>query len=256
MLAGWRSSAAADADPENWPHRAPDGRRLYAIGDIHGREDLLRKMQTLIQEDARAHRDKQPVVIYLGDYVDRGMHSREVIDRLLSTPLPGFETVHLLGNHEAFMLDFTATVETGMNWLHNGGNTTLASYGVRPGVKLTSRRALVDLHLAFRDALPGEHLRFLRGLDLFHREGDYLFVHAGIRPGLPLQRQNADDLIWIRDDFLRAGQTHEAIVVHGHSIRETVDWRANRIGIDTGAYQSNKLTAVVLDGQDVRFIQT
>lgn len=235
--------------------RGPEGRRVYAIGDIHGRVDLLQALQRQIAADA-ASAPGDRLIVYLGDYVDRGMNSREVIDLLLAGPPPGFEAVHLMGNHEDMLLDFTETTEGGVNWLHNGGNTTLHSYGVGlpPGVRKDAD--LVPAQMRFLEQLPPEHLAFYRGLRLKHVEGDYLFVHAGIRPGVPLDKQDPEDLLWIRSSFLNSSADHGYCVVHGHSITDEIDDRENRIGIDTGAYATGQLTALGIDGENSWFLQT
>lgn len=226
--------------------RVPPGRRVYAIGDVHGRADLLRALHALILEDA-ANAPPEKTVIYLGDYVDRGLHSREVLDLVVDAPLPGFAQVALRGNHEAMMLDFLERAENGPPWLWNGGAATLLSYGVALPSATQDPAALEAAREAFAAALPARHLEFLRGLRLSHVEGDYAFVHAGIRPGLPLEMQAADDLLWIRGEFLRSTLDHGHVVVHGHTIVREVEMRPNRIGLDTGAYATGRLTALVLE---------
>jgi serine/threonine protein phosphatase 1 len=233
----------------------PDGRRIYAIGDIHGRRDLLTEMHGVIAADARSATKLDKVCVYIGDYVDRGDDSRGVIDLLLAGPLPGFRAVHLLGNHEDIMLRFLEDPTVARMWIANGGDATLYSYGVdwRAHVQADD---LESLRHAFRTAIPTSHLKFLRGLTLSHAEGDYLFVHAGVRPGRDIAQQDADDLIWIRDEFLSSEADHGSVVVHGHSISPEPDLRDNRIGIDTGAFASGKLTSLVLEGATRRFLQT
>jgi serine/threonine protein phosphatase 1 len=248
---------AAQQNGETKPSaRVPDGTRVYAIGDVHGRDDLLARLHAEILEDATGDGGLRRVVVYLGDYIDRGEESREVIDRLLSAPLPGFEVVHLIGNHDAWLLEFLNDVSVGSAWLFNGGDATLESYGVEARQALGGSSGLYAAQTALRENLPTEHLAFLRELRLHHVEGDYLFVHAGIRPGLTLQQQDPADLIWIRDDFLNAREDHGKIVVHGHSITRAPELQPNRIGIDTGAYASGCLTCLVLEGETRRFLQT
>lgn len=235
----------------------PAGTRLYAVGDIHGRDDLLAELQARIAADAEGSRARRPVLLYIGDYIDRGPDSKAVLDRLVDRPLAGFETIHLMGNHEALALEFLEDPGVGPLWFSNGGDATLLSYGVDPlqraGPARAPYRALRD---AFAAALPERHLAFLRGLRLSHAEGDYLFVHAGIRPGVPLERQSPEDLLWIRREFLDSEADHGKVVVHGHSIARQPERRPNRIGIDTGAFATGRLTALVLEGTEAGFLQT
>ncbi|MCU0838083.1 MAG: serine/threonine protein phosphatase [Rhodospirillales bacterium] len=248
MLKSWLGLEAPAA-------RVPPGRRVYAIGDIHGRDDLLERLLQAIRADAATAGDLAPVAVFLGDYVDRGPMSFEVIDRLINEPLPGFRHVFLKGNHEAMMLDFLAGPPDAL-WFDNGGFETLLSYGL-DGYRLFSHAAaLEEARQALNAALPAAHRRFLEGLALSHVEGDYAFVHAGLRPGVALAEQRDRDLLWIRGPFLasREGLTHR--VVHGHTIVQRPEVHANRIAIDTGAVYSGTLTSVVLEGASVRFLST
>lgn len=232
--------------------RAPEGKAVYAIGDIHGRADLLAALHRRIEADpARG----QKIVVYLGDYVDRGPESREVVEMILAGPPAGCRMVCLRGNHEQAMLDFLADHQVGADWLNFGGGDTARSYGVTPPIA-ADVVSLIDLQKAVGRAVPAAHWQFFRDCRMSHVEGDYLFVHAGIRPGVPLDQQVPQDLMWIRDVFLKSRADHGKMVVHGHSIREAVEFRPNRIGIDTGAFFSNMLTCLVLQGTDVRLIQT
>jgi serine/threonine protein phosphatase 1 len=235
----------------------PPGSRVYAIGDIHGRLDLLLELHELIVADAARSSAKRRALIYIGDYIDRGPDSAGVLDLLLDRPLPDFEIVHLLGNHEDTLLQFPDDMTVGPSWLTYGGVQTLASYfiDVPPG-SWRDERELRRLQGEIRRRVPRRHVEFMRGLPLMHVEGDYLFVHAGIRPGVPLDRQERDDLLWIRDEFLRSPEDHGKIVVHGHTISEVPDQQPNRIGIDTGAFHTDRLTCVVLDGTGREFLQT
>jgi serine/threonine protein phosphatase 1 len=235
-------------EPARPPARAPGGARISAVGDIHGRADLLRELHRRIAEDAAAAPDRR-VVVYLGDYVDRGADSRAVLDLLLDEPLEGFERVALTGNHEAMLLDFLERPESGPLWLWNGGAATLLSYGVPPPTDPRDPRALAACRAALAAALPARHLGFLRSLALRHAEGDYAFVHAGVRPGLPLELQAADDLLWIREEFLRSTLDHGHVVVHGHTVAREAEIRPNRIGLDTGAYASGRLTAAAFEDE-------
>ncbi|HZS81835.1 MAG TPA: metallophosphoesterase family protein [Stellaceae bacterium] len=233
--------------------RVDAGSRVYAVGDIHGRADLLRALRQMIHEDAYAAQAPRNVVVYLGDYVDRGDASRAVIDCLLDERLPGFEEVHLLGNHEDSMLRFLTDLEIGPAWLAYGGAATLCSYGVAPP---TSERELARAQDELHRKLPQRHLDFLRRLKLSHCEGDYFFVHAGARPGVSLAAQAPEDMLWIRDEFLRSDAEFGKVVVHGHTITDLPEVKRNRIGIDTGAFASGTLTCLALWDADWKFLQT
>ena len=235
---------------------APAGARIYAVGDIHGRCDLLQQLHERIAADSAESPPAARRIVYLGDYCDRGLETRQVIDLLLDSPLAGFEAVHLKGNHEEFMLRFLEDTKVGPGWIANGGGGTLYSYGVRTPKNGSDTERLAGLQQQFRDNLPERHLAFLRGLQRWHIEGDYLFVHAGIRPGIALEEQSDDDILWIREEFLDDERDHGRVVVHGHTITDQPDVRANRVGIDTGAFASNVLTAIVLEGTGRRFLQT
>lgn len=233
----------------------PPGLRVYAIGDIHGRIDLLRQLHQLIREDA-SHAPPLTTlqVVYLGDYVDRGWHSREVIDLLIDQPLCGFFAIHLLGNHDRQFLDFLLHGVGGDAWLRYGGDATVFSYGVRmpDSVAVDERMATMRAELA--RAVPHRHVRFFQALPVIHRIGDYVFVHAGIDPERPLAEQQERDLLWIRGAFLESDEDFGAVVVHGHSTTRLPDVRQNRIGIDTGACYGNRLTCLVLEGRGQRFL--
>lgn len=232
----------------------PAGERIYCIGDIHGRLDLLQRLHQLILEDATDHSGEKTLV-YLGDYIDRGGQSKEVIDLLLDTPLVGFKQVYLRGNHEQTLLDFLQHPWAVATWLTYGGRATLNSYGVATSLE-PSRPQLDDMRDELEYRLPQSHLEFYQHLWLMHLAGGYCFVHAGIRPGVSLQEQRNEDLLWIREDFTESNATHEHIVVHGHTITPEVEWRPNRIGIDTGAFSTGVLTCLVLEGAEQRVLQT
>lgn len=253
MVFGWLTRSRS-ASP---PARVPDGRLVYAIGDIHGRDDLLGRLLGAIERDADVYADTAPVLVLVGDYIDRGMQSREVLERLADGLPSRFESVALMGNHEAAMLEFLDGGEDGPAWLRYGGLETLHSYGV-PMVRLpTSRQDHEALRERALERIPARHLTFLRACILWHVEGDYVFVHAGIRPGVALERQTPDDLLWIRDEFLRSSSDFGGrVVVHGHTVCNRPEVRANRINVDTGAYVSGRLTAVALSGDQRRFIAT
>jgi serine/threonine protein phosphatase 1 len=235
---------------------APSGTRIYAIGDIHGCDVLLERLHGLIRADAADADSLRKVIVYLGDYVDRGEGSRRVIDMLVAGPPPGFEAVYLCGNHEEMTLSFLEDSAIAPMWMMNGGNATLYSYGVRFGDAATPEARYFAMQKAFRAALPESHLDFLRGLAPYYVEGDYLFVHAGVAPGRPLEEQQRQDLLWIRDEFLDSSADHGYCVVHGHSIVDEPDQRPNRIAIDTGAYYSGTLTCLVLEGDERRFLHS
>lgn len=231
----------------------PDGIRAYVVGDIHGRLDLLRTLHGKIRQDSETARGDR-IIVYIGDYVDRGDDSKGVIDELLTDPVPGFEPIYLKGNHEEVLLNFLEHPEIARDWFSFGGDAAVMSYGVPvlPGA-LTDER-LRDIQTAFRDAVPDAHLRFLSDLRLSYEIGDYLCVHAGIKPGRPLHRQRPEDMLWIRDEFLESEKLHGKVVVHGHSITKAPDVQENRIGLDTGAYFSNRLTCLILEGSTHRFL--
>lgn len=231
----------------------PSGLRIYAVGDVHGRSDLLDALHARIVGEVARERPREVRLVYLGDYVDRGPDSFGVVERLLA-PLPaGWRRVCLRGNHEDMMLKALAEVEHGDLWLLNGGGATMDSYFRAAG--RTAPGAPEAALAALPDVVPDRHLAFLAGLETRHACGGYLFVHAGVRPGVPLSEQRPDDLRWIRRPFLDSDEDFGAVVVHGHTITRRPVQRPNRIGIDTGAYDSGVLTALVLEGATRRFLQ-
>lgn len=231
----------------------PAGLRVYAVGDIHGElsalDDLLGKIAADLPD--LAARGIRPVVVFLGDYVDRGPDSRGVLDRLSADPLPGAECRFLMGNHEDAVLAALADPRTMPPWLQFGGGETLASYGIRVG---HGSRSQDEAGAALARAMPERHRAFLAGLELSAIYGDYAFVHAGIRPGRPIEQQDRDDLLWIRDPFLGSRRWHGKVVVHGHTIVERPELLANRIAIDTGAYATGILSCLVLEGTGRRIL--
>lgn len=239
--------------------RVPEGRRAYAIGDVHGRADLLVRLIDMIVEregSAPAEAGSRPIVVLLGDYVDRGFQSKEVIEVLLSGKLSRFETYFLKGNHEAAMLQFLQDPTIGPKWAEFGGIETLVSYGVKPPRGRTNMADWGRVSEDLRKALPPEHFHFLSNLILSVRIGDYVFVHAGVRPGRPIDQQSEYDLLWIRDEFLSDKTPLEAVIVHGHTPTQQPYRDLRRIGVDTGAYLSGRLTAVRFERESVEFITT
>lgn len=244
----------------------PPGMRVYAIGDIHGRLDLLKEMLRMIERDNEARPPAQTQLVFLGDYVDRGPDSKNVIDRLLDSVPGGFETVFLQGNHEEIMLYVALhglhDPQVFDMWISCGGCMTMASYGVdvellfsalSSGLTDVKRERVVE---QFASVLPDQHLRFLSELKIFHAVGDYFFVHAGVRPEVPLDEQAPEDCLWIRNTFLHHKEDFGKIIVHGHTPQAEPDIKSNRIGIDTGAFRSDRLTALCLEGESRRFLAT
>ena len=232
----------------------PPGTRVYAVGDVHGELAALTRLVAEIREDAAGAVVERQVLVFLGDYVDRGLDSRGVIDFLLADPAPGFETVFLKGNHDAWLLAFLDDAGAGPGWLDAGGQATLLSYGVALPSGVRGAARFQRLREALALALPAGHRAFLERLELRHVEGDYVFVHAGIRPGVALESQQEQDLLWIRDEFLHDRSKHGKVVVHGHSVTDRPEILRNRIGIDTGAYATGRLTCLVLEGSVRRFL--
>jgi serine/threonine protein phosphatase 1 len=236
--------------------RAPapeEAHRIYAVGDVHGRADLLDRLLDKIVRDAESAPAGRSLV-FVGDYIDRGPDSRGVIERLLDPPR-GFEAHYLRGNHDQAMLDFLDDPSSYSTWRRFGAEETLRSYGVEPP-RTDSDSAAADARDELAQRLPPSHLHFLRTLGSFVQIGDYHFVHAGARPGVPLEEQSLEDMMWIRDEFLNSQENFGKVVVHGHTPSERPVCRSNRIGIDTGAFATDCLTAVVLDGVGARFLCT
>lgn len=234
------------------PPSVPAASRIYAVGDIHGRADLLERLLSMIEDDAASSAATRRVVVFLGDYVDRGPQSRRVVERLIGGPPPGFDWVCLRGNHEDSMLRFLDDPLIAQSWLRNGGLATIADYA---GGRATGE-SLTELRETFADTVPRRHLEFMEALPLRHVEGRYVFVHAGLRPGRALEAQSGHDMMWIREEFLLSNASFGKIVVHGHTISDEPEIRHNRIGIDTGAYASGRLTALVLEGRRRGFLMT
>jgi serine/threonine protein phosphatase 1 len=232
----------------------PDGLRIYAVGDIHGRFDLLQEIASQIRRDLEQDQPQQSVEIFVGDYVDRGPQSRGVIEWMIDTPPITNQRVCLLGNHEEMMLRALDDRSVMANWLFNGGGETLLSYDVKAR-GLGGEAGLIELQQGFRARLPRKHLEFLAALPRSMVRAPYFFAHAGIRPERPLDEQDPEDLIWIREPFLHSDEDFGCIVVHGHTPVMSPDVRRNRINIDTGAVFTGYLTCIVLEGAEQRFLQ-
>jgi serine/threonine protein phosphatase 1 len=230
---------------------------VYAVGDIHGRADLLKRLVKSIDDDVSSlSPGAPPVLVFIGDYVDRGADSRGVIDQLIELEREGsYEVRALKGNHEEALLTFLGDADFGPTWAEYGGMQTLASYGVAPPSLRTDSDGWEKARQSFRQALPRQHAAFLANLELMVTYGDYAFVHAGVRPGVPLASQSPRDLLWIREDFLRARGPFGGVIVHGHTPEEAPFVGPHRIGIDTGAYATGVLTAVRLMGGERTFLQ-
>lgn len=234
----------------------PAGERIYVIGDIHGRADLLRQLHEMIADDAARRGWARNQLIYLGDYIDRGPDSREVMALAMSDSPNGFSKLHLRGNHEAMLLQFLDSPNQGATWLNFGGDAVLREYGIAAPSEFSPPAQLAYAATLLVEALQPQELAFLRGLKPFHRAGGYFFTHAGVRPGVPLDRQLEQDLVWIRAPFLNYNNDFGAIVVHGHTICNEVEIKSNRIGIDTGAHATGRLTCLVLEANKRFFLQT
>ena len=227
--------------------------RLYVIGDIHGRLDLLDQMIAYIEQDARVY-GKNCLTVTLGDYIDRGPDSRGVLDRLANNPFPG-PYVALKGNHEDLLERFLQDPSSGERWRILGGLETLNSFGV-PVAPLMVGRNYEQAAEQLRAALSPEHEKFLASLKMSLTVGQYFMCHAGVRPGVPLESQRVEDLLWIRDEFRNSPADFGKIVVHGHTPVQEPESLPNRINIDTGAFATGRLMCVVLEGEHRQFIST
>jgi serine/threonine protein phosphatase 1 len=232
----------------------PEPERLYVIGDIHGRSDLLDRMIVEIARDLEAHPIGTALTVTLGDYVDRGADSRGVLDRLSRNPFPT-PLVALKGNHDSLFEAFLTDPSVAGHWRRLGALETLHSYGV-PVASLMMGRDYAEAAAALRAAVPPAHLAFLASLPTYLSIGKYFMCHAGVRPGVPLDRQAEEDLLWIREEFLSSRANFGKIVVHGHTPSESPEVLPNRINVDTGAFVTGRLTCVVLDREPWRFLST
>lgn len=243
-----RSSPAAAA------HSIPEGQRIYAVGDIHGRLDLLEQMLEEIRRDDARRPAADTLLIFLGDLVDRGPNSCGVIERLIGLRQGGLEAKFLLGNHdEVFLKAATGNLKALRMLTRIGGRETILSYGVAPEEYQSCD--FDELAALLAQKVPHHHVEFLSSFDDYAEVGDYLFVHAGVRPGVAIAEQSLADLRWIRHEFLGSKARHDKMVVHGHSISGEVDICSNRIGIDTGAFASGRLTAIGLERGDRWFLE-
>ena len=242
------SRNAFPGTPVPAPGRLPEGRRVYAVGDVHGCLDRLVALHWAVAADLAARPVRDSVLVHLGDYIDRGPDSAGVLWLLCGAiAAPVSRRVDLRGNHEAMMmLALSAGGRAASQWLDNGGEETLRSYKVADPLKIRPEQ--------WRQAIPHAHLGWLANLDMMHREGTYVFVHAGIRPGLSLKAQNRDDLLWIREPFLSDRSPREVVIVHGHTITPEPKILETRIGIDTGAVAGGALTCLVLEEDHLRFL--
>jgi serine/threonine protein phosphatase 1 len=229
--------------------RLPDGVRVYAIGDVHGRADLLQSLLTVIDADLARSAPRRAIHVFLGDYVDRGPDSRGVLDLLIARSR-SHETVCLKGNHEVFLLEVLQDPTRLQEWRHYGGLLTLVSYGITPTMSPTAEEQ-VELIDGLKRAIPPEHLAFVQQLPSSFTCGDFFFVHAGVKPGIPLERQRDEDMLWIREEFLASEEHFGKYVVHGHTPVSAPDIRSNRINIDTGAYATGNLTLLTIQGDSL-----
>ena len=229
--------------------RLPEGVRIYAFGDIHGRSDLLKEMFTVIDADMARNPVSRPIEVFLGDYIDRGPDSAHTIDLLIERSHHR-ETVFLKGNHEAYLLEVLRDPGKVEDWRQFGGLQTLMSYGIQPTLNPDAAEQ-ADLINALTEVIGGDHLSFLRGLKPSFVCGDFFFVHAGVRPGIPLNEQQETDLLWIRNEFLDSDENFGKFIVHGHTPVREPDIRPNRINIDTGAYATGKLTLLTIQGSSM-----
>jgi serine/threonine protein phosphatase 1 len=230
----------------------PEGVQIYAVGDIHGRVDLLNELFTKIDADSAPDQKTKTIEIYLGDYIDRGPGSREVLDLLIARGRTR-RAVFVRGNHETYPLQFLRDPAFLGAWGQLGGFETLMSYGLHPPVS-SAPNAQRETAAAFDNALPAAHRDFLHNLKPYACYGDFYFVHAGVRPGVPLELQREEDLLEIREQFLNCHDDFGKIIVHGHTPALEPEFRPNRINIDTGAYATGKLTCLAIVGDKLRVL--
>jgi serine/threonine protein phosphatase 1 len=240
---------------EDVRHFVPEGERVYAVGDIHGRLDLLEALLTQIDEDDAGRDPARTSLIFLGDLIDRGPDSRGVVERLMQVAAGPRETHFLLGNHEeVFLRAVTGDPKAVKMLTRVGGRETVLSYGI--SIEDYQNCHYDELAEMLPRCVPAEHIAFVQSFEDWVEKGDYLFVHAGVRPGVAIAEQSTTDLRWIRDSFLDHRDYHDKMIIHGHSITGEVDVCRNRIGIDTGAYSTGRLTAIGLEGEERWFLAT
>jgi serine/threonine protein phosphatase 1 len=232
--------------------RVPDGTLVYCVGDIHGRDDLLWEMAERVETDLKTRSFDRAMTVFLGDYIDRGPGSMRVVERLASGEWPT-PIIALAGNHEDFLLAFLDDAGFLGFWRSQGGLETLHSYGVNVGPAMAGRD-FENVQAAFTDSFPKQHRDFLEALKVSAVIGDYFFCHAGVRPGVALDRQNRDDLLNIREPFLSSEAEHGKLIVHGHTPAVAPEIHPNRIGIDTAAYATGRLTCLVLENDQQHFL--
>ncbi len=232
--------------------RAPEGMRLYAIGDVHGCVEQLTEMHRLIAAEIDRDRPRDWRVVHLGDYIDRGPDAKGVLARLIEAKARDPRNIMLAGNHDIGLLQFLAEPSVDSLFIGFGGADTAASYGIE--LDTTNDLTLSRGHAALMRALPRSHVAFMEALDYSASFGDFFFCHAGIKPGIPLEQQTPDHLIWIRGEFLKFPGLHPKVVVHGHTPVKQPEVLGNRVNVDTGCYRTGVLTALVVDGAEKRFL--
>jgi serine/threonine protein phosphatase 1 len=232
----------------------PAGQRIYAVGDIHGRLDLLNRLLARIATDIALRPTARPIYVFLGDYIDRGSWSRETIDRLIEHG-ETHESVFLKGNHELIAIQCLSDRGLFDQWLRLGGLQTLVSYGVSAETPSNGKQ-IAELQSAFHGALPQSHFRFFRDLQSSFTLGDFFFAHAGVKPKVELTRQKESDLLWIRGEFLSSSCDFGKIVVHGHTPTSEIEVGPNRINIDTGAFATGRLSCLVIEEESLSTIDT
>ena len=235
------------------PPQLPEGLRIYVVGDIHGRADLLAQVFSRIDADLAQYPAARAIEVFLGDYVDRGPESRQVIDLLMKRG-QSREAVFLKGNHETFIFEFLQNPASLDAWRQYGGFATLLSYGLMPSMKADAAEQQ-ELAAAFELLLPSTHRTFLTSLKSSFTCGDFFFTHAGVKPGIPLDQQREEDLLWIREDFLLCEDDFGKFVIHGHTPVREPDIRHNRLNIDTGAFATGRLTCLVLEGRTAAVLE-
>ena len=243
--------------PEDWPHSAPRDTILYAIGDLHGHLDEHNILYAILENEIAKRPEKKHVIIYLGDYVDRGPDSYRLIDRLIKIQNSDSPATHIFlkGNHENAFIGYMDSPLSWSKWLDYGGMDTAESYGITFATDILIPSEHEALQQKLLQNVPVEHYTFLNTLETKYVARDYAFVHAGIQPGVPLSEQDEEDLIFIREPFLSWPHPHEKCIVHGHTITQTPNITPHRIGIDTGLYRYGVLTCAIFEDNNVSLLQ-